>query len=469
MRAISGIYEYFKPLTVSTACCVSILLTPYTAMAESIAFGESTAFNNQSIERILDSKDLDEQSREDFSYIKKGCLENPNLKVLRNIPVDPSNPTQTGSYDFYYSHIIRDVSAPTIVYLPGGPGSGSINSGKTFPEVYNVVFIDPRGTGCNFKDSNDFSPSFFSTDFVTNDIVALIKHLKLTNYIIYGHSYGTILATYTVKKVEEDNEIVKPRGVLLEGVVGKAWETWKKREEYRAEVATRFINENTNVKTLLSDPSNLPFGYRAEYWGYKLEYAGRIWNYRLQEMNDLFNFLNGNNVDIHTKEQFQSSYEDFEFQFNEAKQTELDFLFKQVACTELSEVIDIGKRIPILDNGSIKMVEHHRSHEFNDQCLDVKTPYRPYDSKKLQIQSPIIYVNGETDTATPVWSARYHFDNQAMTSKKTFIEVSKGGHYPIKYMPLVCKSKFFENIFNQSHDFSSTSTQTSMILCGKAY
>ena len=102
------------------------------------------------------------------------------------------------------------------------------------------------------------------------------------------------------------------------------------------------------------------------------------------------------------------------------------------------------------------MIEHHRSHEFKNHCLDIKIPYHPYDSKKFQIQSPVVYVNGETDTATPLWSAKYHYENQYLTTKKTFIEVSKGEHSPLGYMSMECKSSLFENIFNLSHDFSLT-------------
>ena len=54
----------------------------------------------------------------------------------------------------------------------------------------------------------------------------------------------------------------------------------------------------------------------------------------------------------------------------------------------------------------------------------------PFDSKKWQVSSKIIYVSGTHDIATSFSHTEYHFNNQ-LSKNKTLICVESAGHSPI--------------------------------------
>lgn len=448
-----------KPLPILTTALLHLLSASCIHSSRHIA-GEATTiseptpasnpFNNPSLTRAIKENGT---NNEDLKSIAKTCSEEKSLQYIDDTPVDQNDPAQTKTFRYYYSHKIISPTAPTIVYLPGGPGGESIGRNKEFPEGYNLIFIDPRGVGCNYSDAQDYPAKYLGTQFATDDILRVIKHLNLDNYILYGASYGSVLATVLANKIEKQG-ITPPKGVLLEGVLGKAWGTWDEREQYGATISTRFIQENPKVKALLSDANHLPLGYSAEFWGDKLQYAGRLWDSSLDEMNRLYDYLNGDKSKADVLRKLERQNKEFTENYKLGQQDPMDRVFKQVACTELGRTMDNGIKVHYIVTGEMRLKNHPNSANFSDQCNQVTEPYTPYDSAQYPIHSPIVFINGETDTATPLPSARYHFENQRASSRKTFIEIDNGGHYPFSDMNLKCKEVVFNEIFSQRHQFS---------------
>lgn len=84
-----------------------------------------------------------------------------------------------------------NLNAPTVVFLPGGPGATSITERDvTLPSDLSVVWTDPRGVGCNNTDPVRHANSLeiFSTDYLALDVLEIISYLKLQKYILYGQS-----------------------------------------------------------------------------------------------------------------------------------------------------------------------------------------------------------------------------------------------------------------------------------------
>ena len=111
-------------------------------------------------------------------------------------------PEQADSPTFGYSYKVfpgTDPNAATIVFLPGGPGGTSISVERDedhAPASYTLIATDPRGVGCNAAPSSDYYPDeFYSSLHFADDVIAIIEREKLDNYLIYGVSYGTQLAT----------------------------------------------------------------------------------------------------------------------------------------------------------------------------------------------------------------------------------------------------------------------------------
>lgn len=123
-------------------------------------------------------------------------------------------------------------AGPTILYIPGGPGEGSINERSLkdkslamqlmfgrmgFPKNSPIIFTYPRGVGCNRGFL--FQPTEISSRHFADDILAMIKATGLNNYIIYGVSYGTQLATMVASRAAS-REAPSPRALVLAGTIG---------------------------------------------------------------------------------------------------------------------------------------------------------------------------------------------------------------------------------------------------------
>lgn len=128
------------------------------------------------------------------------CLSSQDIVIQREL----SN-GKTFPYTFRYQ--CKSPKLPTIIYIPGGPGSGSINTEKsTFKNINaNVILTDPRGVGRN-KTFFDFGGknSDLTTHLVAMDIIEIVNSFPETQrFIIYGHSYGTVVATHVGAEVDK--------------------------------------------------------------------------------------------------------------------------------------------------------------------------------------------------------------------------------------------------------------------------
>lgn len=80
-----------------------------------------------------------------------------------------------------------------VVFLHGGPGSGCNPNQRRFfdPHVYNIVLFDQRGCGRS-------RPAGYTIDNTTQHLVADIEqlrlHLSITEWLVFGGSWGSTLA-----------------------------------------------------------------------------------------------------------------------------------------------------------------------------------------------------------------------------------------------------------------------------------
>lgn len=56
-----------------------------------------------------------------------------------------------GAFPYTFRYLCKNPNFPTIIYIPGGPGLGSIDKEKSaFKNINaNVILTDPRGVGAN--------------------------------------------------------------------------------------------------------------------------------------------------------------------------------------------------------------------------------------------------------------------------------------------------------------------------------
>lgn len=332
---------------------------------------------------------------------------------------------------------------PVVIYLPGGPGQDSINTGDPrHKSSYGFIQTDPRGTGCNTH--NNFIPDdAINTDNLASDIVTLITQLKLKKYIIYGVSYGSILATKVSYEIEKKG-MTPPLAIVLEGVVGRAVDTTEVEYEYSKHWnSIKLKLDNYILKELSTTP--LPFNIKPQQWALYLKFmmmVGRLPNSKFSLESQL-SLLNGSQIE---RDQLRLSIESIE------GPTEDEYrVYKLIACHELYNE-DHGT---VLLDGDLK-----KDLLLGDSCKSI--PFnRPIDTANWPVQTQIYYFVGENDPAAPLTGAYYHFNNQPI-SKKIFILVKEAGHNPLKVNLSDCAPILWEAILRLDVDLKKSLEQCSL-------
>ena len=84
-----------------------------------------------------------------------------------------------------------------ILIINGGPGmnsDGFVSLAKTLSKNNQTIIYDQRGTGKSVLDKVDGST--ITMKLMSEDIERLRKHLKIEKWIILGHSFGGMMASY---------------------------------------------------------------------------------------------------------------------------------------------------------------------------------------------------------------------------------------------------------------------------------
>lgn len=95
-----------------------------------------------------------------------------------------------------------------VIYLHSGPGIGSDKYQRRFfdPEVYRIILYDQRGAGrstphAELKDN--------TTQHLVDDLEAIREHLNIDSWILFGSSWGSLLAlVYSIQNPERVSGLV---------------------------------------------------------------------------------------------------------------------------------------------------------------------------------------------------------------------------------------------------------------------
>lgn len=95
-----------------------------------------------------------------------------------------------------YVEVLGAESAPALLYLHGGPGTGSydftLHQGARLAAKLRVVALDQRGV---LRSDPLAEGEAFSLDDLVADCEALRKELGIARWTVLGHSFGGYLAT----------------------------------------------------------------------------------------------------------------------------------------------------------------------------------------------------------------------------------------------------------------------------------
>jgi proline iminopeptidase len=101
-------------------------------------------------------------------------------------------------------HLTAYGEGQAILILNGGPGMNSEGFkplAKILGRSNKVIIYDQRGTGQSKIAKTDSNT--ITMDSMAHDIEAIRKYLHLDNWIVLGHSFGGMLASYYASKYPE--------------------------------------------------------------------------------------------------------------------------------------------------------------------------------------------------------------------------------------------------------------------------
>lgn len=357
---------------------------------------------------------------EDNEIAKDKCV-GANMREIRNMPKNVQAPSE-GTFTYKYEYILKPNARGTVLYLPGGPGGDSIGAGEVDPELaeFNIVYIDPRGTGCNFLGKDAFKLKHLTTAMHAQDVIRVIQELRLTDYIVYGISYGTLIGTVVAFEAEKLG--LRPRAVVLQGIVGKAF-LGPVRQQMELEF-NDLVNSRPKIANFFRSPKPIA-GIPIERWS---EFSQKLLYYSRGDLGDA---LEGA-IDSETqppgpdRDKYLSDIQKFVNQVLDQKE-HLGFATFFVA-VGAREVFGQNNTETALEDGRLVRKPIADPHE-NDFYNNLG-PKAYYDSAQYQIQAPIYYIQGAHDPATPMPFARLHFDGQQRSAKKIWLAVANGGHTP---------------------------------------
>ena len=131
----------------------------------------------------------------------------------------PVEPNRTGVLDVGDGHSLYweeagNPDGPAVVFLHGGPGAGAGPQHRRFfdPGHWRIVLFDQRGAG---RSKPHAAIEHNTTDHLVGDIERLRLHLGVERWLVFGGSWGALLAlVYAIAHPERCTGLIV-RGVFL--------------------------------------------------------------------------------------------------------------------------------------------------------------------------------------------------------------------------------------------------------------
>lgn len=367
------------------------------------------------------------------SYADECKLSKPELKSIL-IPIDYDDKS-LGQFYYNVGVIDKYPGAPYLIVIPGGPGETSIKRNLTLlPTGFNLVLIDPRTLGCNSNNPIETFKSV-STETLANDILTTIESLGIKNFIVYGESYGTQVATVLVAKLERKKLL--PKSMVLEGTVGNERSSLPGYNSVLNKMLTRLPTPVvSSIRSIRPNGAKL-LGFSSRTWAYFFLQMLSIGksdpkNQPILEVllsNGLDEPLNAQGVEV-----LKYLLYGVEKDIKNDSFTEEAFYLK-INCSESYSFLPSD-----YDFEAGFLVYHANS---LNKCSGFKLN-NPYDPSSYNIRTPIWYFQGTEDPNTPLEGALYHFNSQKF-SNRIFIKFIGAGHAATVASPQ-CSKQLWEFI-----------------------
>ena len=301
---------------------------------------------------------------------------------------------------------------------------------------FNWIFIGARGIGCNSAKLNSIPADALTTELTAKDVVDVILAEGLQKFILYGHSYGSQLATVTANLSERSG--LKPASVVLGGVVGFGTagedgsdainrnEGWSAAQTFMPSDALKFLNgpQASEIDAYIWDDFMYDFLLRGRF----VKDAKIVW-----PLEDAMKLIADPKNDISKIKEAVSVFPKSGWS-GIADDDDVALVYQSVACHEIQ---NYAHSILFQANDFADAIH---SQNF---CENIQLDRR-YESKKWPIRAPIIYLSGSADPCTPPSQAAYHLKNQRLANR-TFISILNRGHSGVGRALNDCQADFWNS------------------------
>lgn len=361
------------------------------------------------------------------------------------MPKDHDNPKE-GTFRYAYQFIRTPGALGTIIHIPGGPGDSSITEPEDLGNLtqFSHILIDPRAVGCNADPSGDIlSDDLVTTHQHANDLIFLVRELQLKNYIFWGVSYGTAVATVATDLARQLPKDQQPQGTILEGSFDGAL----KELDFAKRFAGAWDRKLAMLPGLLDqfkDPSALPFGFSREDWELLLQIFLSVGGDAADRL--LTSLATKDSFSVEIQEKYRNYFQSLINENSEVVPGARRF-FNLVGCREVFSGPAMGLE---LRNGRFDFLPlTSGSKDFAEHCNSPEL-VNAFDAKRYDLsQAPLYYFHGDEDPNTPLASALRHHAHHKARGPASFFEIVKAGHGPLKVQLEECQGSILEQIFKQ--------------------
>lgn len=347
------------------------------------------------------------------------------------VPVDYADPSKGQLKIYVYTMKPFVESKPSYIYVDGGPGQ---NTHGIMPDYfgsdYNELRFDQRGLGCSAPETFDQykDASLYSSANNIRDMEEIRKAFGITQWSIYGVSYGTVPATMYGSKYASVT-----KSVVLEGVFGRPDQVHLisyKAEKINLALAALSSKQRISFSKLIqAQPDDAKMLVQIFY---SLFYSDT-------GMRKMVNILKTIIADDGTINQsvLSSMKKSMNTQGTKAKYQQQpgavdSNILTIIYCKDLSYRNKELKGLEYSSQTNEFYTDTTSDESYDKECNDVgvtKADEQPYKLEDYPVTIPIYYFQGSHDGATMAIGALNHWRTIAK-GDSYFMLAQKGGHNP---------------------------------------
>jgi pimeloyl-ACP methyl ester carboxylesterase len=301
-----------------------------------------------------------------------------------------------------------------------------------------LLLHDPRGVGCSSPRPGFFNDSELTTDLMTGDLAQLVSAVGIADYVIYGHSYGTVVATHLAERMDAVN---RPRAVVLSGVVGQASVGGQSSIYRLLQIEWERLKRTLPAESVRRLSERDPLGIDEATWGEALEAGltsaayldqGR-WRHELRETLALL--ADGSAA---ADERVRRRMLAWAGSARDPRDSDADRAYQLIYCAELADS-EFESRLVA---GTLEPIP-------GTNLCEGTALSAPYDSARYAFSAPVFYFNGTVDPATSLADAHHHFDTHR-GSPRALVELDEAGHHNLGMFFGDCAEPFWIGLLGEA-------------------